>query len=197
MNVLVVYCHPSQNSFTHSVKEAFVKGLTDAGHSAEICDLYAMGFSPIFSQSEYQREAYYDESKAVPEDVLTEQQKINHADIIAFIYPNFWTEAPALLLGWFQRVFTYGFAYGEHPKMKTLEKALFLVTMGGSLKDAVRREQVEAMKTVMIGDRIHNRTKSSEMIVFDEMTRGYGNEKRRDENAQKFLNQAYDLGFKL
>ena len=35
MNVLIIYCHPSSNSFTYSVKEAFVKGLYDAGHTVE------------------------------------------------------------------------------------------------------------------------------------------------------------------
>ena len=31
----------------------------------------------------------------------------------AFIYPVFWTEAPAKLVGWFDRVWSYGLAYGE------------------------------------------------------------------------------------
>ena len=44
--------------------------------------------------------------------------------------------------------------------MKCLEKALFLITMGGSLKDEIRRDQLEAIKTVMVGDRIRNRAKT-------------------------------------
>ncbi|MBQ5474025.1 MAG: NAD(P)H-dependent oxidoreductase, partial [Lachnospiraceae bacterium] len=31
MKVLVVYCHPSKNSFTHTIKESFIRGLEDAG----------------------------------------------------------------------------------------------------------------------------------------------------------------------
>ncbi len=193
MNVLIVYCHPSSNSFTYKVKEAFAKGVTDAGHSVVISDLYAMRFNAVFSENEYLREAFYDEKKETPHDVLLEQDKINSADVIAFIYPNFWTEAPALLVGWFQRVWTYGFAYGEK-SMKTLEKALFLVTMGGSMKDEIRIRQVEAMKTIMIGDRMNNRAKTCEMIVFDEMTRGYGNDVRRSANEERFVRQAYELG---
>ena len=37
----------------------------------------------------------------VREDVLREQEKINRADIIVFIYPDFWTASPAMLEGWF------------------------------------------------------------------------------------------------
>lgn len=197
MKVLVIYCHPSRESFTEQIKEAFLNGLSDAGHSYEISDLYQIGFNPEFSESEYRREAFYDTEFPVPADVIEEQKKINNADIITFIYPVFWTECPALLTGWFQRVWTYGFAYGNNRTMKMLDKALFLVTMGGSMKDSVRIEQVEAMKTVMIGDRIHDRAKSSEMIVFDEMTRGYGNDENRNERIKRFTKQAYQIGLTL
>lgn len=194
MNVLVVYCHPSSDSFTCRVKESFLRGLSQAGHSFEVADLYAMGFETDFSQEEYNREAFYREDLDVPEDVCEQQEKINNADAIAFIYPVFWTEAPAKLVGWFQRVWTYGFAYGNR-RMKLLEKALFLVTMGGSLKDEIRREQVEAMKTVMIGDRMADRVKNSEMIVFDEMSREYLSPDEREKRIELFLGQAYDAGF--
>lgn len=64
----------------------------------------------------------------------------------------FWIEAPSKLVGWFQRVWTYGFAYGKQ-MMKTLEKSLFLVTMGGDAKKPLRKRQIEAMKEVVVGER--------------------------------------------
>lgn len=179
------------------MRDAFIKGLAEAGHDIEVSDLYAMKFDPVFSETEYRREAFYRADMPVPSDVIAEQRKINSADVIAFIYPVFWTECPALLTGWFQRVWTYGFAYGSAPAMKQLDKALFLVTMGGSMKDTVRLEQIEAMKTVMIGDRIHDRAKSAEMVVFDEMTRGYGNDNNRAERIKSFTQQAYTIGLTL
>lgn len=197
MNVLIVYCHPSKNSFTYQVKEAFVKGLKAAGHSYKISDLYTMNFNPVMSEEEYNREAFYREQNPIGEDVHAEHKKINSADVIAFIYPDFWTASPAMLEGWFQRVWTYGFAYGDLPKMKVLEKALFLITMGGSLKDEIRKTQVEAMRTVMVGDRIRNRAKAYEMYVFDEMTRGYGNDANREERIERFTKEAYEIGRKL
>ena len=130
MKVLVVYCHPSKNSFTHTVKKSFIQGLKAAGHTYEVSDLYAEGFHPVMSETEYLREGFYQLDHPVAEDVLREQQRINRADSIVFIYPDFWTASPAMLEGWFQRVWTYGFAYGNEPTMKTLEKAIFLVTMG-------------------------------------------------------------------
>ena len=194
MNVLIVYCHPSKNSFTHTVKESYVQGLKDAGHQVVISDLYAGGFNPVMSEAEYIREGFYKLEEPVAEDVREEQKKINNADVIAFIYPDFWTASPAMLEGWFQRVWTYGFAYGNQPSMKTLNKAIFLITMGGSLKDEIRREQLQAMKTIMIGDRIRNRAKECEVYVFDEMTRGYGNDENREKRTSEFSQKAYELG---
>ena len=193
MKVLVVYCHPSKNSFTHTVKESFIKGLEDAGHTYEISDLYAEKFNPVMSEEEYLREGFYRVEDSVPEDVIREQKKINSADIITFIYPDFWTASPAMLEGWFQRVWTYGFAYGNETTMKMLDKAIFLITMGGSLNDEIRREQLEAMKTVMVGDRIRNRAKKCEVYAFDEMTRGYGNDENREKRIREFSQKAYDL----
>lgn len=192
-----MYCHPSRNSFTYKVCEEFSRGLKAGGHDFVMSDLYEMDFNETMSEAEYLREGFYVLEKSVPDDVLAEQKKIQEADAIAFIYPVFWTEAPAKLVGWFQRVWTYGYAYGVDSKMKKLDKALFLVTMGGSLNDAVRQKEAEAMKTVMIGDRMFNRANSCEMIVFDGMTRGYGNDDNRNERGEKFLAQAFEKGKNL
>ena len=191
--ILVVFCHPSKNSFTNIVKESFIKGLEAAGHSYMLSDLYEEHFNPVMSEEEYLREGYYKIDTPVKEDVLREQEKINQADTIVFIYPDFWTASPAMLEGWFQRVWTYGFAYGDSPKMKVLEKALFLITMGGSLNDEIRKEQLEAMKTIMVGDRIRNRAKECEVYAFDQMTRGYGNDNNRKERIERFSAKAYEI----
>lgn len=193
MKVFIVYCHPSNKSFTYTVKDSFIKGLENAGLSYEVSDLYADRFNPVMSEDEYIREGFYQIEKPIAEDVKKEQQKINNADIITFIYPDFWTASPAMLEGWFQRVWTYGFAYGNEPNMRMLDKVMFLITMGGSLNDEIRRVQLEAMKTVMVGDRIRNRAQKCEVYVFDEMTRGYGNDENREKRILEFSQKAYDL----
>lgn len=196
-NVMIVYCHPSKDSFTYQVKESFVRGLTDAGHTYTISDLYEMNFNPVISDQEYHREAFYNDEKEILEDVKREQEKINQADSIVFIYPVFWTASPAMMEGWFQRVWTYGYAYGNAPKMKPIDKALFLMTMGGSLNDDIRKEQVQAMKTIMIGDRMHNRAKECSVHVFDEMTRGYGNDSNREERIARFVDETYRIALEI
>lgn len=197
MNVFIVYCHPCRDSFTWKIKESFIEGLSDAGHTYVLSDLYEMQFQSVISEEEYCREAFYREDMNIPADVAAEHEKINQADILVFIYPDFWTAPPAMLDGWFQRILTYGYAYGNNPQMKILKKALFLVTMGGSLEDEIRREQLDAMKIVMAGDRMHNRAQQCEFHVFDEMTRGYGNDRNRLYNIEKFTKRAYEIASRI
>ena len=134
------------------------------GHTCQLIDLYQINFDETFSEEEYLREAFYDQALKVPEDVQAHQRLINANDAVVFIYPVFWTEAPGKLVGWFQRVWTYGFAYGTETKMKQLDKVLMLVTMGGDLSEEIRQQQVAAMKVVMLGDRIGERAKTKEKM---------------------------------
>lgn len=191
MKVLIVYCHPSENSFTAKMKEEFIEGLKQTNHEYQVLDLYKMDFNDTFSEDEYLREAFYDEDLTVPEDILEHQRLINESDALVFIYPVFWSEAPSKLVGWFQRVWTYGFAYGNNPAMKQLDKVLMLVTMGGDLREEIRQQQAAAMKTVMLGDRINERAKKKEMVIFDRMSRDY---EKRKINFSKNLKRAYQLG---
>jgi len=50
-------------------------------------------------------------SSQKPKDVLRHQKKVAEADVIVFITQVFWMHFPALVKGWMERVFSYGFAY--------------------------------------------------------------------------------------
>jgi NAD(P)H dehydrogenase (quinone) len=191
MKVFVVYCHPSEDSLTAALRDSFLRGLEDGGHSFVVSDLYRMNFKTDIDEDEYLREACYKRGDPVPEDVKTEQEKINAADAIAFIYPVFWSDAPAKLVGWFSRVWTFGFAYGEGRAMKQLEKALFLVSAGNTMDYFAETGILDAMKKVMLDDRIFDRAKRKEMFVFDGTSRETS---RREEMREEFLAKAYRFG---
>ena len=190
MKVFIVYCHPSEDSFTKNMCDAFIKGITDSGNEYVISDLYKMGFQTDMTEEEYLRDANYRNTPNVAEDVLIEQEKINSADAIAFIYPVFWTEAPAKLVGWFDRVWSYGFAYGEKT-MKVLDKALILCSAGNPIKRLEEFGLLDSMKRVMLGDRLFGRAKQMEFIVFDNTSR---ENKLRKKNWDANLQKAYEIG---
>ena len=177
MKVFIVYCHPSEDSFTRNIRDAFIKGITDSGNEYIMSDLYAMDFKADITEDQYLRDANYRNTPFTEEDVLAEHAKINSSDAIAFIYPVFWTEAPAKLVGWFDRVWTYGFAYGDK-KMKMMDKAMILCSAGNPIEKLEQFGLLAGMRKVMFGDRLFGRAKQMEFVVFD----GTSREKETREN---------------
>ena len=193
MKVFIVYCHPSGDSFTRCIRDAFIRGLEDAGHEYTVSDLYKMDFKTDMTEQEYLRDAYYRNTPDLAEDVLAEQAKVNASDAIVFIYPVFWSEAPAKLVGWFDRVWSYGFAYGEKT-MKTLEKGLILCSAGNPKERLEEFGVLDSMKKVMLGDRLFGRVKHAEFVVFDNTSR---ENKLREKNRDRNLKTAYEKGKNL
>jgi NAD(P)H dehydrogenase (quinone) len=193
MQVFIVYAHPSEDSFTRHVRDSFIRGLESGGHSYILSDLYKMNFSSDMSEGEYLREAYYREDLPVPGDVRAEQEKINGSDAIVFIYPVFWTEAPAKLVGWFDRIWTYGFAYGNRT-MKQLEKALLICVAGNTLEYFERTGLLKAMEQVMLQDRLFDRVKAKEMLVLEATSRELP---QRQTLWDSHLRRAFEAGREL
>lgn len=191
MKAFIVYCHPSEESFTSHVRDSFIKEIVDSGNEYVISDLYKMDFKSDMTEQEYLRDANYRTAPAVAADVLAEHEKINSADAIVFIYPVFWTEAPAKLVGWFDRVWSYGFAYGENRKMKMLEKGLILCSAGNPLDRLEEFGLLDSMKKVMLGDRLFNRVKQADFIVFDSTSQ---ENELREKNWDENLKKAYEIG---
>lgn len=192
MHVFAVYCHPSKQSLTFEVKNEFLRGLKDAGHTCEVSDLYAMGFNAELNEREYLRDGFYTQNGAADEDVLCEQKKVQRAGAIVFIYPVFWTDVPAKLKGWFDRVWTCGFAYGDARSMKQLEYALVITTAGKTIEALEETGEAHAMETVMLGDRIRDRAKRKQLVILGGTTRS--DMAARERKAPQHLKAAYELG---
>lgn len=194
MHVYVIFAHPSRESFTREVLEPFTRGLRDAGHSFEIGDLYAMNFKSELDLPEYKRETGLNPDAKVPLNVKTEQEKINKADALVFIYPVWWSDCPAKLKGWFDRVFTYGYAYeyvnGGHFASKIhIEKALVLCPAGHTVEHLEEIGIAESMRCVMLKDRLLGvGVKQARMEILAGTTAG------GDTLRKNHLKRAYYLG---
>ncbi len=191
MKAFIVYCHPSEESFTRNLRDSFIKGIVDSGNEYVLSDLYKMDFKSDMSEKEYLRDARYQDSDDIAADVRAEHEKINASDAIVFIYPVFWTEAPAKLVGWFDRVWSYGFAYGENKRMKMLDKALILCSAGNPLEKLEQFGLLDSMKKVMLGDRLFNRARQADFVVFPSTSR---EKELREKNWDANLQKAYDRG---
>ncbi|MGS2761320.1 NAD(P)H-dependent oxidoreductase [Sinomicrobium sp. M5D2P9] len=107
MKHLIVYAHPNPESANAWLKENLEDYLKRNGHKVRTRDLYRIRFNPVLSLSDVQGQR----KGIVAHDVKTEQEYISWADCITFIYPVWWTGLPAMMKGYIDRVFSYGFAY--------------------------------------------------------------------------------------
>lgn len=155
MNVLIVYAHPEPLSLTGSLKNFAVERLTQASHQVQVSDLYAMKWKAAldaddslegpatarFDPSLDSQRAFANGMQSA--DIAREQQKLRWADAVLLQFPLWWFSMPAILKGWVERVYAYGFAYGvgEHSDTHwgdrygegTLagKRAMLIVTAGG------------------------------------------------------------------
>lgn len=123
MHTLIVHCHPEPQSFNGSMTRTAVKALEIEGHSVEVSDLYAEGFDPVERREHYQnrrhathfdilseqRNAY--KTGTLPKDVRREIDRLEKCDLLILQFPLWWHQQPAILKGWFDRVFVGGGLY--------------------------------------------------------------------------------------
>ena len=146
MKVLVVFDHIRRDSFTGAVMDQFIRGLEEAGHTAEIADLRKEGFDPQFRLEEEPTWGEFD--LVYPDDVQAEQARIERNDALAFIFPVYWWSFPATTKGWIERVWNYGWAFGN--RKLTNQKALLIAVNGGTEPQYTKRGYDGAMRTQLV-----------------------------------------------
>ncbi len=108
MKHAVIFAHPCARSFTASVAAAYAQAATSLGHTVIQRDLYRLGFDPCLREGERAGPGHFHPG----EDVRAEREIIGSCDVFALIYPLWLNAPPAMLKGYLDRVFGFGFAYG-------------------------------------------------------------------------------------
>jgi NAD(P)H dehydrogenase (quinone) len=109
MRTLIVYCHPCADSFNAALLTAAQHGLRAAGHEIKTIDLYADQFDPVFSAQE--KRDYLPNTQAIIQAVAPQVEMIRWAESLVFIFPMWLYGPPAMLKGWFERVWLPGVAF--------------------------------------------------------------------------------------
>ncbi|MFK7746664.1 MAG: NAD(P)H-dependent oxidoreductase [Roseobacter sp.] len=150
MHVLVILDHPNPASFSAAVAQQFMSGVTDAGHSAELADLHAEGFNPIWTMADVDGDA----SGTAPPDVMREQARIERADAVCLVFPLFWWGMPAMTKGWVDRVWTWGWAYDQlddpEGSLQRPRSGVLLVPSGAKSDEMEARGYTAALETAWI-----------------------------------------------
>jgi len=109
MRHAVILAHPDPSSFNASAARTYVAATRATGDESMLRDLYAIGFDPLLKASELP----WAKDFAPGTDVVAERGRLADAEVIAFFYPLWFNAPPAMLKGYVERVFGFGFGYGQ------------------------------------------------------------------------------------
>lgn len=130
MKQLVVFAHPYAKSFGKGILDTIEHESLKNGVEIRIRNLYELGFDPVLKGSDLLNL----QSGNYAEDIKAEQEHIQWADLITFVYPVWWAGMPAILKGYVDRVFANGFAFANTPTgpvgLLNGKKALLFCTTG-------------------------------------------------------------------
>ena len=108
MKVLYLYCHPLPESFHAGIRAEALAALEKAGHEVDLFDLYAEGFDPVLSEEG--RRNYHDttRNRAGLEPAI---ERLMRAEGLVVQFPTWCFGFPAMLKGYFDRVFMPGVGF--------------------------------------------------------------------------------------
>lgn len=123
MHAHIVFCHPEPASFTGALKDVAIKKLEELGYTVDVSDLHTEGFDPVEKAEHYalrqepdwfsamNEQRYASNTETLPKDVSREIDRLEKADLVILQFPLWWHSQPAMLKGWFDRVFVNGKTY--------------------------------------------------------------------------------------
>lgn len=134
MRILVLFAHPVETSFQAALYRTVCDELKGAGHEVDALDLYAENFDPRLTREE--RMNYHDLSKNQT-NVAAYVERVQAAEAMVIVTPVWNFGYPAILKGFFDRVFLPGVSFEMaagrvKPKLKNIRKLAVVTTYGGS-----------------------------------------------------------------
>jgi NAD(P)H dehydrogenase (quinone) len=135
VQVLVIYCHPVAESFAAAAHGIVLQTLAARGHEVVDVDLYAENFDPVMSRQE--RLDYQNTERNI-RPVRKYDEQLATAEAIVLVYPAWWYGMPAMLKGYFDRVWLPGVAFDVTPdgrvlteRLQRIRRIVVVTTYGG------------------------------------------------------------------
>lgn len=115
--ILIFLGNPTADSYSGRLADAYEESAKKAGFYTERVNINDLTFDPILHQG-------YKIIQTLEPDLLMVQNKINWADHVVVIYPNWWCSMPAVMKGMFDRMWLPGFAFNFDKQSKKLIQRL-------------------------------------------------------------------------
>ena len=115
--ILVVFGHPSTESFCGALYKKYVEGVKKSKNELKTLIISDLKFDFILEKG-------FKGDQTLEPDLVKAQESIKWADHIVFVYPTWWASPPAILKGFIERVLMPGFAFGYNENSLFVEKYL-------------------------------------------------------------------------
>lgn len=143
MRVLVVHAHPVETSFSRSLYKAALETLQGNGHEVDALNLYEEGFEAVMGREE--RELYHEVPENLTPAIRPYVDRLRAAEAMVFIHPVWNYGYPAILKGFFDRIFIPGVSFvlegGKLIPILRKKHVVFVTTYGG-----------DRLRTMLMGD---------------------------------------------
>ncbi|WEK06449.1 MAG: NAD(P)H-dependent oxidoreductase [Candidatus Devosia phytovorans] len=139
MRVHVIHAHPVETSYNRALFQAAIDGLTEAGHEVDALNLYDEDFPAVLSREE--RLGYHDVPGNLTPAVKPYVDRLRAAEALVIVHPVWNYGYPAILKGYFDRIFLPGVSFVMHgggdrgklkPSLTNIKKVAFVTTYGGN-----------------------------------------------------------------
>jgi putative NADPH-quinone reductase len=131
---LILSAHPCEESLSQALHRRVAATLAARGWQVDDCDLYAEGFQPVLTAAE--RRAYHD-TAANTLPVAAYVDRLRAAQALVLVFPVWNFGFPAILKGFFDRVFLPGVSFrledGQvRPALTNIRRLAAVTTYGGT-----------------------------------------------------------------
>ena len=148
MHAHIVLAHPESQSYNARLVDVAKESLQNEDWIVTVSDLYGIGFDPCERQSFYSNpkdssrfnvqaeQRHASDQRNIPINIKEEIDRLDSADLLILQYPMWWHLPPAILKGWYDRVFLYGEVYTSSKRFESGrfsgKRAMLSVTVGTS-----------------------------------------------------------------
>ncbi|MFV6028052.1 NAD(P)H oxidoreductase [Streptomyces sp. NPDC056264] len=147
-HTLLVLAHPRTGSLTAQVAARLHARIEGEGGTVDVLDLYAEGFDPALRPED--EPDWENREKVYSPEVRAHMDRVLAADDIVVVFPVWWFTPPAILKGWIDRVWNYGFAYGRSRPRLAGKRLLWLALMGGTPEEIARLGMTDALGLILV-----------------------------------------------
>ncbi|WP_428239651.1 NAD(P)H-dependent oxidoreductase [Gynuella sp.] len=158
MKCLIVLAHPLKGSLCDYLANKTASHLTSKGYEITLLNLYEDKFAPALTSEE--RLSYY-QAQFNDHLVQAEIMQLKQAESLVLVFPTWWFGFPAILKGWFDRVWAPGHAYNHAsdlgaitPRLDNLKEVKVITTLGSPWwvdKLVLRQPVKRILKIALLG----------------------------------------------